>query len=33
MRARTPGWVALLNPVIGAAGVLLGARLRRSQLV
>lgn len=24
-----PGWVALLNPFIGAAGVLLGASLRR----
>lgn len=24
-----PGWVALLNPFIGAAGVLIGARLRR----
>jgi hypothetical protein len=28
-RARTPAWVALLNPVVGAAGVLVGARLRR----
>lgn len=26
--ARTPTWVALLNPVVGVAGVLLGARLR-----
>lgn len=24
-----PGWVALLNPFVGAAGVLVGARLRR----
>jgi hypothetical protein len=29
MKARTPGWVALLNPVVGAAGVILGGRLRR----
>jgi hypothetical protein len=28
-QARTPGWVALLNPLVGAAGVLGGARLRR----
>jgi hypothetical protein len=28
MKARTPGWVALLNPVIGAAGVILGGRVR-----
>ncbi len=27
--ARQPTWVALLNPVVGAAGVLLGAGLRR----
>lgn len=27
-QARTPGWVALLNPVVGVAGVVLGARLR-----
>lgn len=26
--ARQPGWFALLNPLIGAAGVVLGARLR-----
>ena len=25
-----PGWMALLNPFVGAAGVLVGARLRRS---
>lgn len=29
MKAKTPGWVALLNPFVGAAGVLLGARMRR----
>jgi hypothetical protein len=29
MKARTPAWVALLNPVVGAAGVVLGGRLRR----
>jgi uncharacterized membrane protein len=28
-KARTPGWVALINPFIGAAGILIGARLRR----
>jgi hypothetical protein len=28
-QARTPPWVALLNPLVGAAGVLAGARLRR----
>jgi uncharacterized membrane protein len=27
-RAKTPNWVALLNPIIGAAGVLVGARLK-----
>ncbi len=27
MNGRQPGWVALLNPVIGAVGVFLGARL------
>ncbi len=27
--ARQPTWVALLNPLVGAAGVLLGAGLRR----
>lgn len=26
--ARQPGWIALLNPLIGAAGVMAGARLR-----
>jgi hypothetical protein len=30
-KARTPLWVALLNPVIGVAGTLAGARLRKSQ--
>lgn len=29
MKARTPVWVALLNPVIGAVGALAGAALRR----
>ena len=29
-KARQPGWVALLNPVIGALGVLAGARLKRN---
>lgn len=28
--ARQPVWVSLLNPLIGAAGVIAGARLRRS---
>jgi len=28
-RARQPAWVALLNPLIGCAGVVLGARLRK----
>jgi hypothetical protein len=28
-KARTPGWVALINPFIGAVGVLIGARLTR----
>jgi hypothetical protein len=28
MEARTPTWVALVNPVFGAAGVLIGARMR-----
>ncbi len=26
MQARTPAWVAILNPVIGAVGVMVGAR-------
>jgi len=29
-KAKQPPWVALLNPFVGAAGVLLGARLRRA---
>jgi hypothetical protein len=28
--ARQPGWLAVANPIIGAVGVLLGARLRPS---
>jgi hypothetical protein len=28
--ARTPGWVALLNPVIGAVGILIGAGLKKT---
>lgn len=27
--ARQPGWVAVLNPIIGAIGVMLGARLKK----
>lgn len=29
--ARTPSWVAFLNPVIGAVGVMLGAGLRKKR--
>ena len=29
MRAKQPAWVAVTNPFVGLAGVLLGARLRR----
>jgi hypothetical protein len=29
MKAKQPAWVALANPFVGLAGVLLGARLRR----
>ena len=29
MKAKQPGWVAVVNPFVGLAGVLLGARLRR----
>jgi hypothetical protein len=29
--ARQPAWVSLLNPFVGAAGILLGARLRRQE--
>ena len=28
-KARQPAWVALLNPLVAAAGILIGARLRR----
>jgi len=28
-KARTPGWLAVLNPLVGASGVLLGRRLTR----
>ncbi len=28
-KAQTPLWIALLNPVVGAGGALLGARLRK----
>jgi hypothetical protein len=31
MQARQPVWMALLNPVLGAVGVLLGARLLRNR--
>ncbi len=27
--ARTPGWVALINPFLGAAGILIGAGMKR----
>jgi hypothetical protein len=27
--ARTPAWIALINPIVGAAGVLIGAQIRR----
>jgi hypothetical protein len=30
MKAKQPAWVAVANPFVGLAGVLLGARLRRS---
>lgn len=29
-KAKTPAWVALLNPLLGAGGILLGGRLRRA---
>jgi hypothetical protein len=29
MRAQTPQWIAVVNPVIGAIGVLIGASLRK----
>ena len=28
MQARTPKWVALLNPIVGVLGVMIGARLK-----
>lgn len=28
-KARQPAWVALMNPIVGAGGILLGARLNR----
>ena len=30
-KARTPGWVALMNPLIGAVGVIVGAGLRQAR--
>lgn len=33
MKAKQPAWVALANPLVGLAGVLLGARLRRTTAV
>ena len=33
MNAKQPAWVALLNPIIGAIGVMVGARLKRPQPV
>jgi len=30
-KARTPGWVALMNPLIGAVGVIVGSGLRRAR--
>jgi hypothetical protein len=30
-KSRQPGWVAVLNPFVGAAGILLGSRLRRPE--
>jgi hypothetical protein len=33
MKAKQPGWVAVVNPFVGLAGVLLGARLRRPTTV
>ena len=32
MNAKQPIWVALLNPIIGAIGVMVGARLKRPRL-
>lgn len=31
--AKQPGWVALLNPLVGAAGIILGARLKKQRPV
>lgn len=31
MKAKTPAWIALLNPFIGAVGALAGAKLRRGR--
>ena len=33
MKAKQPAWVAVANPFVGLAGVLLGARLRRPPIV
>ena len=30
-KARTPGWVALMNPLIGAVGVMVGAGIRQAR--
>ena len=30
-KARTPGWVALMNPLIGAVGVMVGAGIREAR--
>jgi hypothetical protein len=30
-KARTPGWVALMNPLIGAVGVIVGAGLKQAR--
>lgn len=30
-KARTPGWVVLMNPLIGAVGVIVGAGLQRAR--
>jgi amino acid transporter len=30
-KARTPGWVALMNPLIGAVGVMVGAGLKQAR--
>lgn len=29
MNARQPAWIALLNPLIGAVGVMLGSRMKK----